>query len=177
MFLISTLVFIMFTLTGCNSSEVAISDSNVPVIIDAPNFSNVSTSFLVEQLGNPESIEPWENKTAKGTFDMLIYGYSKDNNYYEFIIANDAIVRMNIYSEKNWFNSGDDFSYSNMKKSDILAMFGIIPSSKAKVAEDTGSAYRISSTSDSISDFWVPMLDESTNTFGLVKITFNSDYF
>lgn len=173
------LLFIILLATsiffGCASGT---SDNiKVPVIFDAPSVSRISAATLVEKFGDPESTETWKSETSKGTFDMLIYCYSKDGNYYEFFIADDSVVRMNIYSENEWYNKGNDFTYFKKNKSDTLEMFGITPTSDVEIATDNEMAYRLRNVSDQVSDFWIPILDASNKTFGSVKITFDANYF
>ncbi len=173
------LMISMMILVGCGVSQSSPTPStkDIPVIFDAISVSCVSPNHLIEELGEPEDIETWKNETSKGIFDMQIYCYSINNNYYEFLVADDSVVRMNIYSEKNWFNTGSNFSFAGMRKMDIPSMFGISPGPDIDVAADTGNALRLSPVSDSVSDFWIPMLDEENKTFELVKITYNSNYF
>lgn len=195
-FLIGGAVIIVFLILGLASGELkpqktsGTSNSNtdsdiettavgattdVSEVVDSSEFSRITSSELIDRLGEPVTIEDWTNKTSKGDFLVKTYSYDIDDNHYEFIVAEDSVVRLSIYSGKNWNGAGEDFSYSG-DKSDIFEMFGITPDSDMKVKADTGYAYRISDVNSKVAAFDIYDLTDS-NTFATVKITYNLNYF
>ena len=98
---------------------------SVKIIEDAEQFSRISMEELKEIMGEPMSEEPWTNKTSKGDFEVITLSYDKGSNHYEFIIADDSVVRLSIYSDNYWNKSGDRFLITG-EKSNICKSFNII---------------------------------------------------
>lgn len=161
-----------------NSNKESISTDvtgSVSEIVDSSAFSRITSTDLINKLGEPASTEDWTNKTSKGDFPLKTYSYDIDGNHYEFIIAEDNVVRLSIYSGNSWNGTGDDFSYTG-NKSDILSMFGIVPDSDMKIKADTGYAYRVSDVNSKVANFDIYDLTDN-NTFTTAKITYNLNYF
>lgn len=148
----------------------------VKSVFDAPSYSRISKADLFAKFGETSDIEEWNNKTTKGTFPMTIYSYDdKDSNHYEFIVAKDTdtVVRVTMYSAKNWVSTGTDIKYTKKSLKEMLALLKITPKDSAKVIADTGVAYRVRPVSDDVGDVWFLELSEASSTFGMVKITYN----
>lgn len=158
--------------TACGSSSENTSES-ITIIEDVEQFSRISTSELKNIMGEPISEESWINKTSKGDFNVTTLSYDKNSNHYEFIIADDSVVRLTIYSNSYWNNTGDRFYIVNDKK-DIYKSFNIILSENAKEATNN-LTYTLSPVNDKIAIFNVQDID--SDTYGLVKITYNLKYF
>lgn len=179
------IVILTSSLAGCSSNTtdkdtIKEEPKKIEVIFDAPTFSRISKEALFEKFGETKDIEKWNNKTAKGTFLMTIYSYDDENNiHYEFIIANDidSVVRVTIYSEKDWSGKGADFKYANKSVNNMLGLLNIIPKDSAKVVADTGEVYRISPVSNDVGDVWFLGMLKDSSTFSSVKITYNLNYF
>lgn len=146
----------------------------VNVIEDVEQFSEISMEELKNIEGEPVSEESWTNKTSKGDFEVTTLSYDKDSNHYEFIIADNTVVRLSIYSSDYWNGSGDRFSITG-EKSDICKSFNITLGEDVKKTADTGYAYKLSSVNDKIEVFDVQDID--ADTYGFVKITYNLNYF
>ena len=153
---------------------VSSEDYGPTIIDDVTQYSNISEKKLKNIMGKPKSIEKCTNKTANGNFKLKTLSYDKDSLHFEFIIANKTVVRLSIYSEKYWNNTGDNFNYTG-NKDDILKMFNVIPNKNAALKADTNYAYIISPVNKKIAEFNIQ--DISSNTFGLVKVTYNLNYF
>lgn len=93
------------------------------MIEDVTQFSRISADDLKKIMGEPESIEDWINVTTKGEFFVSTWQYRKNDNHYEFIIADDSVIRLTIYSNKYWNSDGDLFQYSQSNKEDTLNYF------------------------------------------------------
>lgn len=161
---------------GANVEETP----KVEAVFDAPNYSRITKADLFAKFGETSDIEEWNNKTAKGTFSMTIYSYDdKNSNHYEFIVANDtdSVVRVTMYSAKNWAGTGTDIKYTKKSMNEMLALLNITPNDSAKVVADTGEAYRISPVSDNVGDVWFLGMTNDVSTFNMVKITYNLNYF
>lgn len=158
-------------LSACNSAI----DSEPPVVIeDAEQFSNITKDELKAIMGEPVTEESWTNKTSKGDFDVITLLYDKDSNHYEFIIADDTVVRLSIYSNNYWNGTGDRFSVFGEKK-DICKSFNITLGENVKKITDNNFTYTLSPVNDKIAEFDVQDID--SDTYGFVKITYNLNYF
>lgn len=164
--LISMLLFCLI-LSGCSATQ-----STQPSIIeDVVQFSRISAEELVAIMGEPVSKEDWKynDKTPVTT-----YSYDKNANHYEFIIADNSVVRLTIYSEDYWNGTGNRFSYKGAKQ-DICKSFNVELGDYAKKAADTNYAFKISPANDKIAVFDIQDMDKET--YGFVKITYNLNYF
>ena len=98
------------------------SKKDIQTIFNATEFSRVSIDELKTKLGDPSNIENWNNETSKGTFPMQIYTYNQDNDYYEFIIYENTVVKVQCFGKWKY----------DKKKDDIFTMFGIEPTKRIK---------------------------------------------
>ena len=98
----------------------------------------------------------------------------KNSNHYEFIIADNSVVRLSIYSNSYWNNTGDRFPI-NDKKENIYKSYNISLGDNVKKVTDNNFTYTLSPVNDKIAEFDVQ--DISSDTYGLVKITYNLNYF
>lgn len=184
--LVLSIVVLSISFVGCTpstSNQGSVSDDEsqkVVSIFDAPLYSRITKADLFEKFGETSDVEEWNNETTKGTFPMTIYSYDdKNSNHYEFIVANDSdsVVRVTIYSAKNWAGTGTDIKYTKKSINEMLALLNITPNDSAKVAADTGEAYRIRPVSDTIGDVWFLGMTNDDSTFNMVKVTYNLNYF
>lgn len=156
--------------------SITIDHNGIDRIFPANEYSNISTNDLIEKMGKPDNIEKRNNKTANDSFALEAYLYDVDSIHYEFIIADNSVVRAAIYSQNAWEKEGTDFKYEDSKK-DIVKAFDIKLNDNAKVLTDTNSAYKISLVSDKIAEFYVSEIDIDNKTYGKVLITYNLSYF
>jgi hypothetical protein len=147
---------------------------SVMIIEDVEQFSRISVEELKNIMGEPVSEESWTNKTSKGDFQFTTLSYDKDSNHYEFIIADNSVIRLSIYSDNYWNKSGDRFLI-NGEKSDICKSFNITLGDNAKKTAGTNYAYTLSPVNNKIAMFDVQDIDGET--YGFVKITYNLNYF
>lgn len=174
-------------LMGCSSTsdtsanDISTTDTpadntsaDVSVIENVEQYSRISREDLVTIMGEPASEEEWTNKTSKGDFLVTTLTYDKNTYHYEFIIADDAVVRLSIYSEQDWNNTGDLFTFSG-EKEDITKLFNVTLGDNSKIITDNSFTFIISPVNDKIASFNVQ--DINDDTFGLVKITYNLNYF
>lgn len=161
-------------LTACESSSKADSTEPVAIIEDVEQFSRISTDELKNIMGESVTEESWTNKTSKGDFAVTTFSYDKDSNHYEFIVADDSVVRLSIYSGDYWNKSGDRFPITG-DKVDICKSFGVTLGDNAKKTADTNAAYTISPVNDKIAIFDIQ--DINGDTYGFVKVTYNLNYF
>ncbi len=149
-------------------------NESITIIEDVEQFSGISMDDLKNIMGEPDSEDPWTNKTTKGNFDVVTLSYNKNSNHYEFIITDNTVVRLTIYSNGYWNNTGDRFAIIADKK-DICKSFNIVLDKNAKKAVDNNFTYKLLSVNDKIAIFDVQDID--SDTYGLVKITYDSNYF
>lgn len=148
------------------------------VIVDTTQFSRISSKELIEKLGEPTSSEDWTNKTTKGDYLVTTYEYNTDDIHYEFVLADDTVVRLSLYSSLYWNSDGDYFRYKKRDKSDILSLFGIDKTNDyTKVVTNNNTTYKVSPISDTIASFDAQSIDSKDKTIGLVKVTYNTKYF
>ena len=172
-------LLLLFTILVCGfCTSCGSTTSKVPepltVIEDAEQFSRISVEELKTIMGEPVSKETWTNKTSKGDFEVVTLSYDKNSNYYEFIIADNSVVRLSIYSSDYWNGNGDRFAITG-EKSDICKSFNITLGDNVKKTDDTGYAYTLSPVNDKVAMFDVQDID--ADTYGFVKITYNLNYF
>lgn len=125
-------------------------------------------------MGEPSSKETWTNKTGKGNFKVVTWSYDKNSSHYEFIIADNSVVRLSIYSDNYWNGKGDRFVIYNTKER-ICEAFGITLGDNVKNVTDNNSTYTLSPVNDKVAVFDVQDID--SNSYGFVKITYNLNYF
>lgn len=159
--------------TACGSSSANNSES-VTVIEDAEQFSRINMEELKNIMGEPISEETWTNKTSKGDFEVITLSYDKNSNHYEFIIADNSVVRLSIYSSDYWNNSGDRFLINGDKK-DVCKSFNITLGENVKKITDNNFTYTLSLVNEKVA--MLDIQDIKENTYGLIKITYNLNYF
>lgn len=154
-----------------NTAEKA--KESVELIIDTSQFSRISSAELVQIMGEPEKVEDFEWKIPRTNEGIVGKLYIYDKNKYEFILFDDSVVRLNVYS-------GSFMGYDNSKmtfdnEEDIFTMFAIEPNENLKKIADTNYALRYSPVSDKVADVWIQEING--NEFGIAKITYNLNYF
>ncbi len=142
----------------------------VSVVLDCSKFSNISAEELKNELGEPRNIEDWNNKTAKGEFPLQIYTYDFDGFYGEFILHENTVVKLRLFSDSEWKIEGNKFD-------NIFTMFGIVSSKNTKKIVDTGVTYKFSPVSDKVAQVDFYNYDKENKTFNMVYITYNLNYF
>lgn len=175
--LCATLSCSLFSGCGASTTSTNQKETNSETVIlieDAEQFSRITTDELKSLMGEPSSEEQWTNKTSKGNFDVLTWEYDKDSNHYEFIFADDSVVRVSIYSESYWNNTGNRFSFTG-DKSSISKSFNVNPGDNVKKVTDNNFTYTLSPVNDKVAMFDVQDID--SDTYGFVKITYNLNYF
>lgn len=166
-----TILCLLF-LTACSSTQETSKVSKK--IIDANQFSLIKTAELRKIMGEPEKIEgiAGMNPSTKEKVSGKVYIYQK--NKYDFIIFDDKVVRMNVYSDKYNNSSKESIAFNDEK--DIFSMFGITPSGEMQKVADTGYALRWKRVSDKVADVWIVDLDKEKKTFDNAKIIYSSYY-
>lgn len=159
------LVLFIALMTGCG-------DSNDGVIFDAASVNGISYDSLVELLGKPEGSSSFSGSSA-----IDVYEYTLEGNFYNFYVADDKVVRMDVYSEKSQSGEGDNFSYNQSNKADSLKLFALTPANTAEAADYDSKMLRIINVCKDVDEFLIEGANESSKTFTNAKITFDSDYF
>lgn len=108
------------------------------LIIDANQFSRISSDELVKILGEPEVKEDTELENEGESFSAKIYSYQ--NHRYEFIIIEDKVVQFVANSPKNNDANAEGFPYGSEKQK--FALFGLSASEGVAKTADTGYALR-----------------------------------
>ena len=130
-------------------------------------------------MGEPLGIDALDKKAEKDGKTLQNYSYDKDKIHYEFIVADNKVVRVTLYSEKNQQNQGDDFKYED-DPADLLAKFGIVVDDDVKddkVNPDKRTECTFSTISDKIDAFHIADIDLEEKTFGEAVITYDKKYF
>lgn len=168
--------FIVF-ISGCGTSTVNVDAESIEPIFNSIKYSRLSSGELIEKLGEPSSKEEWSNNTPNGDVLLTTYAYDISENHFEFIVADDSVVRVSIYSNAYWNNNGEHFIYNNKDKSDLRYLFGISEIKDTAKIKDSNVNYEISPVSDTVANFFVGEISEKDKTFGCAKITYNIKYF
>ncbi len=145
-------------------------DETVSVVFDCSKYSRISAEELKNELGDPKSLEDWNNETSKGDFQMQIYGYDFSDSYGEFILCEDSVVELRLFSDSKWKVEGSN-------SDNIFTMFGIEPGENAKKTVDTGTTYKFSPVSDKVAKVEFYNFDEENRTFDTIYVTYNLNYF
>ncbi|MDQ4680750.1 hypothetical protein, partial [Stenotrophomonas maltophilia group sp. RNC7] len=145
-YILTLLLIIVLLIMGCSSSA---NIEPYEVLVDVNQFSRISSEELIEKMGEPNRKEDWNNSTDRGNFLITIYYYDD----YEFFIADDSVVRMNILSEQYNDINGDGIKFYSEES--IFQMLNIpIDYNKIKKIADTGYALRYSPVSDKVAEVW-----------------------
>lgn len=144
-------------------------------IIDVGQFSKITSVELNKIMGKPEDIEEWNYDTGVDTFPAITYSYKLNNFRYEFLEIDKKIVRLTIYSSKYNDKNGDSFKYKDEKE--LFSMFGLKKTKNTVKVADTNSALRYQPVSDTVYDYWIPILDSNKKTFDIAKFTYDKTYF
>lgn len=152
------------------NSEQYQSNTEVSVVLDCSKFSRISAEELKNDLGDPKGIEDWNNETSKGKFPMQIYTYNFEGYYGEFILYENTVVKLRLFSDSQWIVEGSN-------SDNIFAMFGIVPGENAKKIIDTGTTYKFSPVSDKVAEVDFYNYDKETKTFDTIYVTYNLNYF
>lgn len=145
---------------GCSEPT----NRNVETIIDVTQYFRITPERLIELLGEPKEIEEINFKSANGnTYPMTIYYYDTIGEA-EFLLIDNAVVRLNIYKEMQYNNERD-----------IFKMLGITTTNNTKKTADTGVALRYSPVSDNVADLWITNI--SDKKFDIIKVTYDLRYF
>ena len=145
------------------------------VIVDAEQFSLISSSELEQIMGKADSSETWTNKTTTGNFEITTKTYDKDGIHYEFLISDDKVVRLGVYSNDYWNREGERFKYDS--KLGILEQFNIAKGSNAAKETDNNVTFKLQNVNDKIDTFDVQDMSISDKTYGFVRITYDRTYF
>ena len=154
-----------------------VSTYNEKVIDNVEKYSNISQEQLVEKFGNPLSKEKWKNTTANGDFQVTTYIYDREGLTYEFIVAEEKVVRLTAYSDEYYKGEGENFKYNQKNMLDIPKNWGIELSNNARVEKNTGYALRIHDVSKDIEELYIQDIEKENKTYGIIKFTYNSQYF
>lgn len=160
-------------LVGCSSNTSGGGTEKVDVIIDVNQFSRISSLELVEIMGEPQKIEDYEWSVPKTGESIVGKLYIYEDSKYEFILFDDKVVKLDMYS--GTFMGYDDSRYSFNSEKDIFAMFNIEPNNNMKKTADTNYALRYSPISETVADVWIQEI--SDNQFDIAKFTYNVNYF
>nr|WP_302597376.1 hypothetical protein [uncultured Cellulosilyticum sp.] len=162
-------------LQACSSTTELTQESTVSVVDNVEQYSRISSSELKSLMGEPASTESWSLQSPSGEYLVETYSYDKDLNHYEFIIADDSVIRTSIYSDKYWNKGENTFEYT--KENDIPEMFGIriTDTTQGTQGSKNGLTFILSPVNDKIAN--VEFGDVSNNTFGYAKVTYNVKYF
>lgn len=167
------LIIIGIIVGGIKNVNDSTSKEPKELMIDVNQFSKISSAELVEKLGDPEKIEDYEWRVPRTNESIVGKMYIYEQNKYEFILFDDSVARLNIYS--GTFMGYDDTVMTFEKEQDIFDMFGIEPNNHLKKIADTNYALRFSPVSDTVADLWIESING--NEFEIAKITYNLNYY
>ncbi len=153
-----------------NPEQYQKQEEQISVVLDCSKFSRISTEELKNELGEPKSTENWSSITSEGEFSMQLYTYDFEGYYGEFVLYEDTVVKLHLFSDSQWVVEGSN-------SDNIFAMFGIVPGENAKKVVDTGTTYKFSPVSDKVAKVEFYNYDKESKTFDTVYVTYNLNYF
>lgn len=175
-FLVGFLLLVSVITAGVNigcENPARPNDGKKDVVVDADQFSKITSEELIDKLGEPEKVEKWNNTKGDGSkYEVNTYYYNSGK--YEFLVSDDSVIRFTVYSDKAMGVSENGFKYTN--EDDIFKMFGIETSSNLNKVIDNNVALRYQLVSDKVADVWIPAI-EKNKTFDIIKITYDLRYF
>lgn len=142
-------------------AEAIQEEQEIEQIIDATQFSRITPEELISILGEPDSKDESDYTGPSGSYDSTFYIY--DNEKFEFMVIDNAVVRFTHYGEKSDFSSEEE----------IFEIFKIDTGPNLKKVADTPGAIRFQMVNDKIVDVWVLFWDDTA----IYKITYNINYF
>lgn len=162
-----------------NASKLDSVKQEIKVVLDSPKYYRISSSELVDLLGEPQKTEGINLKFRNTGEDVVgqIYMYEKfnGNDHLEFVVADDKVVRASIYSNKFYYDTkGENIPFTS--KEELFKMFNIDITNETRKTVDNNFTLRYSPVSDTVADFWVTGI-ENGNNFGVAKITYDLRYF
>ncbi|HWL13450.1 MAG TPA: hypothetical protein VNQ57_10710 [Ureibacillus sp.] len=168
-----TVILIVAGITGDDSTNNKTSEQSIEPIIDASKFSRITSAELVEIMGEPQGKEEimWLVPSTGKEVPAVYYTY--DEGKFEFMLIDDQITRLNVYSGQYFGYDDSVFEFDN--ENQLFSMFNINPSDDLKKIGDTGYVLRYSPVSEKVGDFWVSEIEG--NKFGVAKITYNLNYY
>lgn len=144
-----------------------------PPVIDSSEFSRISSAELVEKMGEPESIEDYKWTIPMTGQKIVGKSYVYEKNRFEFILFNDQVARLTVYSDTFWGNGETKMKFTN--ENDLFHMFGVEKGPNIKKEGESNYAIRYSRVSNKVADFWIQGIDGKE--FDSAKITYNANYF
>ncbi|UAW07770.1 hypothetical protein PVJ1_00036 [Psychrobacillus phage PVJ1] len=162
----------LIILAACNSSQTSATDiQSIEPIIDVTQYSRITPEQLKEKLGEPIAVydENWSVPTSGAEYPLQTYDYDLNGYYTEFLVIEDAVVRMNIYASDN-----PDNAFAIENKEEMFALLNIDPRDSLIEVEKNAGVLRYSSVSDHVGGVWTLLSDGKADT---IKITYNFKYF
>lgn len=158
---------------GQQDEQKSKNNKDESIIINAEQFWRISPEQLIEIMGEPEEIEERDFDTGVDTYPSISYKY--EDGRYNFLIIENCVVKLTVYSPKYKESNGEGFTYKS--ENQIFTMFGIKMSNDTVRTANTGYALRYQLVTDKIEDFWVTDIDSENKTFNIVNITYDQGYF
>ncbi|MEE0251910.1 MAG: hypothetical protein UEE41_00755 [Acutalibacteraceae bacterium] len=155
------------------NNQVSGNQTETELIIDANQFSRITSEQLIEIMGQPEKTALWNLPNGTETYPATVYSYQ--NFHFEFIIIDNSVVCLMANSDNFTDRNADSFHYTD--KASIFSMFGITSSNSMTTVVDTGFVLKYHMVSDKIAGFYVLAMDSSARTFDNVWIIYNLNYF
>ncbi|HCC02762.1 MAG TPA: hypothetical protein DEP60_08670 [Ruminococcaceae bacterium] len=139
-------------------------------IIDSQKFSKINYSKLKALMGGPGKKEPSGVKLFKSDGKTVIGDiYDFQNDKFDFIIADNKVVRMEFHTNLN-----NPIKYKD--DDTIFQMFGL-QKSGIPITTDKESSLEYKHVSNKVENFWVTDMDRDKKTFTEVYITYDENYF
>lgn len=156
----------------------AVIEDTGSLIIDATQFSRISVDELYSIMGEPDSVEDWMNTTSRGAFPMQRHLYNNTGEpVYEFITYQDVVVKLNLYSEMYYNNTGELFTYDPDNVQSILSDYNIQPAADFKEVVNNGFTAKYSPVSENVAAVEIFDMNEADKTYGCIYFTYNLNYF
>lgn len=167
------LMLMLVSLVGC--SETTQEVATEVIILDAVPFSKVTSEELVKSMGEPEEIEDYEWSIPATGEKIVGKLYIYEKGRYEFLLFDDVVARLSAQSGAYW--GYDDSTFTFNSGSDVLASFGIIETDAMKRTVNTGFVEKYRPVAEGIEEVEIHDINTDTNTFGLIRITYDNSFF
>ena len=147
-------------------------ENNSGIIFNANEYAKISVDDLKLKMGEPLSVK----EVQQGTKQKNIYAYDKNSLHYEFIVIENVVTDVDIYSEKAWNKKGEFFKYEADDKSDILKAFNLEQKKESSGFKNDDHAYDLTNISDRVDGFHAYDINVKDKTYGRVNISYEPTY-
>lgn len=166
-------IVLIFGLTACGggadtTNNNGTEQNKVEVVCDITKYANLTSTELIELLGEPDNIEKTTPSNGFVDIPCVYYDYNNTEELGEvsFVFINNKVAQLISYKE---------FQFPG--EEEVFTIFNIELSENGAVAENNDTTLRVRCPSEEVDDFWISNIDKEKGTFDFLKITYDMEFF